>query len=87
MLESYLEWNPSQIGDNAKIIYTDTDEQDPLQEHSNTLHENILIEGLKFCKHNKWSHHIYTQMVFGTQQKLLLSGGREDFMETIARWR
>ena len=58
VLESYLEWNPSQIGDNAKIIYTDTDEQDPLQEHSNTLHENILSAGSKFCKHKKWSHHI-----------------------------
>jgi hypothetical protein len=54
--------------------------KDRHQEHSNTLHENILVEGSKFCKHKKWSHHINTHMVFGTQQKLLLGGGREDFM-------
>jgi hypothetical protein len=54
--------------------------KDPHQEHSNSLHENILLEGSKFCKHRKWSHHIYIHTVFGTQQKLLLSGGREDFV-------
>ena len=26
VLESYLEWKPSQIGENVKIMYTDTDE-------------------------------------------------------------
>lgn len=51
--------------------------KDPLQEHSNTLYENILLEGSKFCKHKKWSHHTsvrsYARIEHITSQSILVS--------------
>jgi hypothetical protein len=78
----------------AKNIYTNTDKPagapripENIQEKSNTLYENILLKGSKFCKHKKWSHQISVRICtrISTNQVILVSNNKGKFRSICKR--